>query len=522
MPHRLNDGGRLIDRSKPVSYQFNGKRMTGFAGDTLASALLGGGQALMGRSFKYHRPRGLVAAGVEEPNALMTTGTGAKAEPNQRATMVELREGLTAKSQNHWPSLDYDIGAVNAAVASVAPVFSAGFYYKTFLFPRIAWKHVYEPVIRQSAGLGPAPTEQDPDTYEHYYHYTDVLVVGGGMAGLAAAKAAGDAGAKVVLVEQTGHLGGRLLAETDTQIEGAEGADWAAATAEALTGMENVTVRTRTQAAGLYDHGYALLDEDCGEDGSGPRRRLWRVRAKRIIVATGAIERPLAFANNDVPGVMLASAVRDYIRLWGVAPGRELAVFANNDDAYRTAIAAFEAGLKVAVVVDPRPEATGPLAETVRGFGIPIRTSAVIAKVKGGKAVEAVMVGTKTPEGRVGGALEKIKCDCVAMSGGWSPVVHLWSHCGGKLRWDEAQSMFRPAPERAAPTGDDGEANTLVAGTANGFMSTAEALADAVETGREAAKQIGLKPGRKPAAAKVVEPDTGAPTPMWFAPSVGK
>ncbi|MEL6794979.1 MAG: 2Fe-2S iron-sulfur cluster-binding protein, partial [Pseudomonadota bacterium] len=218
MPHRLNDGGRLIDRSKPVSYQFNGKRMTGFAGDTLASALLGGGQALMGRSFKYHRPRGLVAAGVEEPNALMTTGTGAKAEPNQRATMVELREGLTAKSQNHWPSLDYDIGAVNAAVASVAPVFSAGFYYKTFLFPRIAWKHVYEPVIRQSAGLGPAPTEQDPDTYEHYYHYTDVLVVGGGMAGLAAAKAAGDAGAKVVLVEQTGHLGGRLLAETDTQI----------------------------------------------------------------------------------------------------------------------------------------------------------------------------------------------------------------------------------------------------------------------------------------------------------------
>ena len=525
MPHRLNDGGRLIDRSKTVSYQFNGKTMTGFAGDTLASALLAGGQSLMGRSFKYHRPRGVVAAGVEEPNALMTVGAGNRAEPNQRATVQELYDGLTAKTQNHWPSLNFDIGAVNAAVASVAPVFSAGFYYKTFMFPRVAWKHVFEPVIRQSAGLGPAPKEADPDTYEHYYHYTDILVVGGGMAGLAAARAAGEAGAKVLLVEQAPQLGGRLLTETDTQIDGADGADWVAAEAAALADMPNVTVRTRTQAAGLYDHGYALLDERCGDHVAapdGPRHRLWRVRAKRIVVAAGAIERPLAFANNDLPGVMLAGAVRDYIALWGVAPGREIVVFANNDDAYRTAIAAYQVGLKVAAVIDSRPEAGGELPDAVRGFGVPVHTGAVIAKAEGGKAVEAIKIGVKTPEGRIGGALTKIKCDCVAMSGGWSPVVHLWSHCGGKLRWDDMRAMFRPAPDRGAPTGDDGEANTACAGAANGFLSTSDGLKDAVEAGREAAKALGVKIGRKPAAAKVTEPAMAPIRPMWFAPSVGK
>ncbi|MEM8754290.1 MAG: 2Fe-2S iron-sulfur cluster-binding protein, partial [Pseudomonadota bacterium] len=220
MAYRLNQGGRLIDRSKPLAFTFNGERRLGFEGDTLASALLGSGRTLMGRSFKYHRPRGLVAAGAEEPNALMTTGEGARAEANQRATMVELYEGLAARSQNHWPSLEFDVGAINAAVASVAPVFSAGFYYKTFLFPRIAWKHLYEPVIRQSAGLGPAPTEPDPDEYEHYYAYTDVLVVGGGQAGLAAARAAAEAGAKVLRGEQTAELGGGLLAESDVEFGG--------------------------------------------------------------------------------------------------------------------------------------------------------------------------------------------------------------------------------------------------------------------------------------------------------------
>lgn len=525
MPHRLNNGGRLIDRSKTVSFDFNGKKQTGYQGDTLASALLANDKPLMGRSFKYHRPRGVVASGFEEPNALMTTGAGNRAEPNQRATAVELFDGLTAKSQNHWPSLDYDVGAINSAIASVAPVFSAGFYYKTFLFPRVAWKHLYEPIIRKSAGLGPAPTEQDPDTYEHFHTHTDILVVGGGQAGLAAARAAGEAGANVMLVEQTAHLGGRLLVEGDVTIDGQSGAEWVAEQVEALEAMDNVTIRTRTQASGLYDHGYAMLYErlrDHLSNHKGPRHRLWKVRCERIVICAGAIERPLAFANNDVPGVMLAGAVRDYIALWGVAPGRDIVVFANNDDAYRTAIAAFEAGLKVPAIVDPRAEPSGDLPNRARALGIRIMAASVITKTKGGKAVDGAIVGNLTPAGRIGGATETIKCDCIAMSGGWSPIVHLYSHCGGKLNWDEEAAMFRPAPERGAPIGADGEINTVCAGASNGAMSVGAGLIDAIEVARGAVKEVGLKVGKKLSAAKVNEPEQGALQPLWFAPSQGK
>ncbi|HSF96819.1 MAG TPA: 2Fe-2S iron-sulfur cluster-binding protein, partial [Thermohalobaculum sp.] len=335
MSHRLNSGGRLIDRSKAVSFSFNGEVLQGFEGDTLAAALLGNDKVLVGRSYKYHRPRGILASGAEEPNALVGLGDGPRFEPNQRATTTELFQGLIARSQNHWPSLNFDIGGINNKIGSIAPVFSAGFYYKTFLFPRAAWKHVYEPVIRNAAGLGKSPTEADPDSYEHFHAFTDVLVVGGGLAGLAAARAAAEAGAKVMLVEQTAHWGGRALAETDIEVDGQPAADWAAAQAEALGEMENVTLRSRAMASGLYDHGYALVYERVADHRPGlagtPRHRLWRVRAKRIIVATGALERPLAFACNDVPGVMLAGAVRDYIRLYGVLPGSRAVVVANND-----------------------------------------------------------------------------------------------------------------------------------------------------------------------------------------------
>lgn len=524
MPHRLNNGGRLIDRSKPVSFDFNGKKLTGYQGDTLASALLANDKPLMGRSFKYHRPRGVVASGFEEPNALMTTGAGNRAEPNQRATAVELFDGLTAKSQNHWPSLEYDVGAINSAIASVAPVFSAGFYYKTFLFPRVAWKHLYEPIIRKSAGLGPAPTTQDPDTYEHFHAHSDILVVGGGQAGLAAARAAGEAGANVILVEQTAHIGGRLLTEGDVSIDGLSGAEWVAAQVAALEVMDNVTIRTRMQASGLYDHGYAMLYERLGDhvgNHSGPRHRLWKVRCERIVICAGAIERPLAFANNDVPGVMLAGAVRDYIALWGVAPGRDIVVFANNDDAYRTAIAAFEAGLKVPAIVDPRTEPSGDLPDRARALGIRIMASSVITKAKGGKAVDGAIIGNLTPAGRIGGATEIVKCDCIAMSGGWSPIVHLYSHCGGKLNWDEEAAMFRPAPERGAPIGADGQINTVCAGASNGAMSVSEGLADAIEVARQAATEVGMSVGNI-AAANIEEPVQGALQPLWFAPSQGK
>ena len=531
MPHRLNEGGRLIDRTRTVQFTWNGKSMSGYAGDTLASALLANGHALMGRSFKYHRPRGVIASGNEEPNALMTVGAGNRAEPNQRATAVELHDGLTAKSQNHWPNLNYDIGAINAVVASVAPVFSAGFYYKTFMFPKIAWKHVYEPVIRKAAGLGPAPTEKDPDSYEHFHHHVGILIVGGGQAGLVAARAAGASGARVLLAEQTAHLGGRLLTETDVTVAGKPGAEWVAEQVEALEAMENVTIRTRAQISGLYDHGYAMMYERLGDHiaaSDGPRHRLWKIRCGRIVIAAGAIERPLAFANNDTPGVMLAGAVRDYIAQWGVAPGRRIAVFTNNDDAYRTAIAAHEAGLQVPAIIDARGAPEGELPTRARELGIEIIKGSCIAKAKakakakGGKAVDGIVVGKITASGRVGGAVRTIKCDCVAMSGGWSPIVHLYSHCGGKLNWDADAAMFRPAPERGAPIGPDGVINTICAGASNGVMDSEGGLADAVDVARAAVKELGFKVGRKPAAIKAEEPGQGDLRPLWFSPSLGK
>jgi sarcosine oxidase subunit alpha len=525
MAHRLNSGGALLDRSRPITFSFNGETLQGFEGDTLASALLASDKVMVGRSYKYHRPRGILASGAEEPNALMGIGEGPRFEPNQRATTTELYHGLVAQSQNHWPSLDFDIGGINNRVAALAPVFSAGFYYKTFMFPRAAWKHVYEPVIRNAAGLGKKPTEPDPDTYEHFHTFCDVLVVGGGLAGLAAARAAAEAGARVLLAEQSAHWGGRANTETDIEVDGRPAADWAAAQVEALAGMENVTLRRRAMASGLYDHGYALVYERVSDHRPGqpgaPRHRLWRVRAKRIIVATGALERPLAFANNDIPGVMLASAVRDYIRLWGVLPGQRAVVYANNDDAYRTAIALHEAGAKVAAVLDVRTGATGPLPEQVRALQIPVREGHGIARVTGAKRATGVEIGRITGTGQMGGRAEKIACDVVAMSGGWSPVVHLYSHCGGKLVWDDETIMFRPAPERGAPTGPDGAVNTLCAGSSNGHLGTAETLADAVAVGQAAARDCGRKVSDS-AAPAASEPATAPIAAHWFTPSRGK
>ena len=345
MSHRLSKGGRLIDRGQQRTFSFNGKPMRGFAGDTLASALLGQGQTLVGRSFKYHRPRGVVTSGAEEPNALMGLGEAKTFEPNARATVTELFEGLRAESQNHWPSLEFDVGEVNAKLSRFLP---AGFYYKMFMWPRAFWKHVYEPVIRQSAGLGKAPRHRDADHYEHFHIHVDTLVVGGGIAGLKAAKEAADAGKEVLLIEQTAHWGGRAPVDG-----GATDEDVAGLVAD-LDAMPNVRLRLRCMGAGVYDHGYALAYERIGDhapDHSVPRQRLWRIRAEKIVTATGAIERPLSFAGNDLPGVMLASAVRDYVVNFGVAPGERTVVVTNNDDGYRTALALKEAGLAVPVIV---------------------------------------------------------------------------------------------------------------------------------------------------------------------------
>ncbi len=514
MSTRLTQGGTRIDRSKPVTFTFNGKPLKGFKGDTLASALLANDQMMMGRSFKYHRPRGVVASGAEEPNALMNMGEGGTFEPNQRATTTELFDGLKAGSQNHWPSLEFDVGVVNNAMARFLP---AGFYYKTFMFPKFAWKHIYEPIVRHSAGLGRAPDKEtlDADTYEHFYFFADVVVIGGGIAGLQAAKTAALSGVKVLVMEQDPTWGGRAMVDGG-ELGGKPVADFVADTLAELEAMDNVTLRSRMMGAGVYDHGYVMGYErlrDHAPELAGPRHRLWRIRAGQIITATGAIERPLSFAGNDIPGVMLAAAVRDYIVDYGVSVGDRVVVVTNNDDAYRTAIAVKKAGLDVAAILDARAGGGGAIAAEARAMGIRVETGKGIAKVTGGKRVKSVKICAQAGEG---GVLEEIECDAVAMSGGWSPVVHLWSHCGGKLTWDEELAMFRPDESRP-PLGATGEGFVVPAGAANGVMDMGVGLADADHAGRVAVEALGLK------AADVNLPEfeqaaEAALEPVWMMP----
>ena len=516
MSARLPDGGRLIDRSNPMTFTFNGQTLQGYGGDTLASALLANDQMLVGRSFKYHRPRGIVASGAEEPNALVNMGDGARFEPNQRATTTELFTGLSARSQNHWPSLDFDIGAVNKYLSRFLP---AGFYYKMFMYPRAFWKHVYEPFIRQSAGLGQAPKDRDADTYEHFYAFADVVVIGGGVAGLLAARGAAQTGARVLVLEQTAHWGGRAPVDGGL-IAGLPADSFVGQLVADLGDMPNVTLRNRCMGAGVYDHGYVLGYERLSDHApgvDGPRHRLWRIRAKQVVTATGAIERPLSFAGNDVPGVMLASAMRDYVVNYGVTPGQRVVVATNNDDAYRTAICLKRAGVDVLRILDARESGGGALMEEARALGIRIDCGRAIGKVSGGKRVRKVEVCAQAGEG---GALEALECDGVAMSGGWSPVVHLWSHCGGKLTWDTAQAHFRPDPDRA-PTGADGAGFLRAAGSANGHMSLDAVVPDGVQAGREAARAAGFKLKRTRAYAVEPAPEASI-EPVWTMPRNAK
>ena len=511
-PYRLGKGGRVIDRAKRVSFSFDGKTLHGFAGDTVASAVLASGQRVFGRSFKYHRPRGVVGLGAEEMNALIGVGEGARHEPNLRATQVEVFNGLSAVSQNRWPSLNWDIGAINNQASRFIP---GGFYYKTFMWPASFWKHVYEPFIRRAAGLGKAPEGRDPDTYEQIHVHCDVLVIGGGVAGLAAADAAAANGAKVIIADENPRLGG-IADISGGSVDGAALPDWAATQAAKLYAAENVHVLNRTTVVGHWHHNFLMLfervaDHDPALLAAGvPRHRLWKVRAHQVILATGAIERPIAFANNDRPGVMLASAARGMVERYGVSPGASGVVFTNNDDAYQTAIVLKDAGVGIRVV-DSRSRAEGALPAKAREMGIAVDTGSVISAVNttwGGLNITDVKVASyRKGQGRVIKET-KVGCDFVAMSGGWNPALHIWCHNGGKIRFDEQLQSFRP----------DRHADKITAiGAANGSFSLPRILEEAYAAGSKLAGSGNIHP--VPAA---VQADERPLEPIWFAPATGK
>lgn len=442
--NRLSEGGR-IDRGKPLQFVFNGRTYTGYQGDTLASALLANNEHLVGRSFKYHRPRGIYSAGAEEPNALVQLEEGPHTEPNTRATQVELYRGLRAASQNCWPNVRFDIGVVNSWLSRIFP---AGFYYKTFMWPPSMWM-TYERIIRRAAGLGKAPEDWDPDRYEHRHVHCDVLIAGGGPAGLSAALAAGRSGARVILIDEQAEPGGHLLGDT-AHIDGEPAMDWVRQAVEELEAMDEVTVLQRTTCTGYYDYNYFIALERVTDhrppdsDDHLPRQRLWRIRAKQAVLATGAIERPLVFADNDRPGVMLAGAVRTYINRYAVLPGRDIAVLTNNDSAYLTALDAHRHGARIEIV-DIRPDPGGPLVEKARQAGIPIHPGSAVSGVHYSKAIEGVDVMTLNERGdAVQGPAKRIDCSVVAVSGGWTPSVHLFSQSRGRLQYDDDIDAFVP------------------------------------------------------------------------------
>src|SRR5690625_419000 len=483
---RLPEGG-LIDRAKTLRFSFDGRSYDGHPGDTLASALLANGVHLLARSFKYHRPRGILSAGPEEPNALVQLGEDPRTDPNQRATQVELFDGLRARAQNCWPSLEVDFDAVASLASRMIP---SGFYYKTVMWPN--WKF-FEGPIRHAAGLGRAPRLRDPDRYDKSFAHCDVLIVGAGPAGLAAALAAGRSGARVILVEQDKRLGGSLLSRPETRLDGSRCADWLAAVEAELAAMPDVRILTRTTGFAYYDHNMVGLLERITDHYSAydrpadlPRQRLWKVRAGQVIIASGAIERPLIFRDNDRPGIMLASAASSYLRRWAVKPGHRALVFTNNDGGYQAALDLKSQGVDLAAVIDLRLAAEGPLSQRARDEGIPIRTGYAVTGTQGHLRLKKAFVAPLDAAGtRVFGGGEPVECDLLVSSGGWSPTVHLFCQSKGTLEWDARLACFRP--------GKSMQRHQTVVGAANGTFGLSDALAEAHEEALAASAAAGFQ-----------------------------
>ena len=501
-PFRTEKGGR-IDRGEQLTFTFDGEEMQGHKGDTLASALLANGVHLVGRSFKYHRPRGIVTAGSEEPNALVGVYRKGDQTPNLRATQVEVYQGLEAISQNRFPSLGFDVGAVNDLLS---PIFPAGFYYKTFMWPKAFWDRVYEPVIRAAAGLGKPPKNPDHDTYGNIYAHCDVLVAGSGPAGLAAAVAAAETGAKVILCDEQAEFGGSLLSDENATIDGKTPIEWVQETVAKLASMENVTLLSRTTAFGYFAHNYIALAERVTEhlsdpDPKLPRERLWQVRAKEVVIASGAIERPMVFPENDRPGILLADAGRTYLNRYGVKVGNKVLVATACDTSWQAAFDLADHGVDVVAIADLRETPPENLVAIAQARGIRVEAGCVVTGTLGRKRVKAALLGRLMTSGQVASA-GQVACDAILMSGGWTPTVSLYSQSRGKVVWDETVGAYVPGKSVQ---------NERSAGAAKGLYGLQATLEDGYAAGEAAAKAaIGKEAKVTYAAASGGEAGQGA------------